>query len=372
MIETSNAYARGLLAGIARRMRELGTWSATLIEAGRGDGGAAHLAAWRGDGILARIENATVAQAVRATRLPVVDLSAARLLPRAPWVETDDAAIAALAVAHLRQRGYRHLGFVGDARFAWSAQRQRHASAALAAEDLPCASCILAGDAAVGDRRDTLATWLRAQPMPLGVFVAYDPLGHLLLDVARALGRHVPEDLAVVGVDDDPVVCTLADPPLSSVRPDAEGAGYAAADLLERRLAGARGAARGHLRPPLGLTARASTDGVAVDDPQLRTALALAQAKACDGIGIPGLVRASGLSRQVLDRRCQRLLGRSLKAELDRIRLRRVRELLLGSELTVADIARLTGFAHPEYLGVVWRRHTGRSPAAWRAAEQMT
>lgn len=370
MIETSNAYGRGLLAGVSRRMRELGTWTATLIEAGRGDGGAGHLAAWTGDGILARIENAGVAAAVRATGLPAVDLSAARLLPELPWVETDDHAIAALAVAHLRERGFRNLGFVGDGRFAWSGNRARHAASQLRAEGLDCAVCTVQPGQAVPAQREAIAGWLRARTFPLGVFCAYDPLGHLVLDVARGLGLHVPEQLAVVGVDDDAVLCGLADPPLSSVRPDAEGAGHAAAGLLERLLAGEPVPPQAVLFRPLGLAARASTDGIAVDDPQLRTALALAQARACDGIGIPGLVRASGLSRQVLDRRCRRLLGRTVKEELDRIRLRRVRELLLGTDLPVAGIARLAGFEHPEYLGVVWRRHLGVSPAAWRRSQK--
>lgn len=370
VIETSNAYGRGLLAGISRRMRELGTWSATLIEAGRGDGGAGHLAAWSGDGILARIENADVAAAVQATGLPAVDLSAARLLPALPWVETDDRAIAAQAVAHLRERGFRQLGFVGDARFAWSANRARHAAELLRADGLDCITCNLRPGQAVPAQREAIAAWLRSCAFPLGVFCAYDPLGHLVLDVARGLRLHVPEELAVVGVDDDAVLCGLADPPLSSVRPDAEGAGHAATGLLERLLAGEAVPPQAVLFRPLGLAARASTDGIAVDDPQLRAALALAQARACDGIGIPGLVRASGLSRQVLDRRCRRLLGRTIKEELDRIRLRRVRELLLGTDLPVSGIARLAGFDHPEYLGVVWRRHLGVSPAAWRRSQQ--
>ena len=368
VIETSNAYGRGLLAGISRRMRELGTWSATLIEAGRGDGGAGHLAAWSGDGILARIENAGVAAAVQATGLPAVDLSAARLLPGLPWVETDDRAIAAQAVAHLRERGFCHLGFVGDDRFAWSRNRARHAADLLRAEGLACATCVMQPGQAVPAQREAIAAWLRSCSFPLGVFCAYDPLGHLVLDVARGLRLHVPEELAVVGVDDDAVLCGLADPPLSSVQPDAEGAGHAAAGLLERLLAGETVPPQAMLFRPLGLAARASTDGIAVDDPQLRAALALAQARACDGLGIPGLVRASGLSRQVLDRRCRRLLGRTIKEELDRVRLRRVRELLLGTDLPVAEIARLAGYGHPEYLGVVWRRTMGVSPAVWRKA----
>ena len=366
VIETSNQYGRGLLQGVGRFVREHGGWTVTLMEGGRGDGGAAHLADWSGDGILARVENPRIAAAVACAGVPTVDLSAARLLPGLPWVETDDRAIAELALRHLRERGFRAFGFLADRRFAWSGQRGRHFATLLAAEGLPCSQHAVSAALPVARSRAATAAWLQAQQFPLAVFCAYDPLGHHLLEVARGLDIQVPEQLAVLGVDDDAVLCALGDPPLSSIRPDAEGAGHAAAALLARGMAGAKLAPQGLLLAPLGIAERASTDGVAVAAPQLRSALALAQARACDGIGIPALVRAAGLSRQVLDRRCRQLLGRSMKEELDRIRLRRVRELLLATELPVAEIARRTGFAHPEYLGVMWRRHTGSSPAAWR------
>lgn len=370
VIETSNAYARGLLQGVGRLVRELGTWTVTLVEAGRGDGGAGRLAGWRGDGILARIENRRVARAVAAHAVPAVDLSAARLLSALPWVETDDRAIAVAAAQHLGERGFRRFAFLGDRRFAWSALRARYFAEALAATGLTCDAFSLPAALPPGRQRAATAAWLQRQAFPLAVFCAYDPLAHHLLEVARGLGLGVPDQLAVLGVDDDAVLCGLADPPLSSIRPDAVGAGYAAARLLDRMLHGEAIPARGLLLPPLGVAERASTDGMAVDDPQLRAALALAQAHACDGIGVPALAQAAGLSRQALDRRCRRVLGRSPKAELDRVRLRRVRELLLGTDLSVAAIAARAGFAHPEYLGVFWRRHKGVSPAAWRATQR--
>ncbi len=372
VIETSNQYGRGLLQGVGRWVRERGGWTVTLVEAGRGDGGAGHLVGWCGDGILARIENPRVAAAVATLGVPTVDLSAARLLPGLPWVETDDRAIAELAARHLHERGYRHFAFIADRRFVWSANRGRSFSAALSRMGLSCSEHAVSATRTVTDSRESTAAWLRGQTFPLAVFGAYDPLGHHLLEVARSLGLNVPEQLAVLGVDDDAVLCGLADPPLSSVRPDAEGAGYAAASLLARLLGGEAVAATGELLPPLGVASRASTDGVAVEDPQLLAALALAQARGCDGIGVAALARAAGVSRQVLDRRCQAVLGRTLKAELDRVRLRRVREMLVETDLSVTAIAGLTGFTHPEYLGVVWRRAMGASPAAWRRSQRPT
>lgn len=126
LIETSNSYARGLLEGVIAYVREHESWSIHLPEQSRGERPPAWLGRWRDDGIIARIENATIADAVARTGLPLVDVSAARMLPAVPWVETDDAAIARSALEHLVERGFRRLAFCGDPRFNWSNWRAAH------------------------------------------------------------------------------------------------------------------------------------------------------------------------------------------------------------------------------------------------------
>jgi len=125
VIETSNEYARGLLHGIRQYIRKHESWSIFLGEHSRGHTDVSWLRTWRGDGIIARIENATVAKAVLATRLPAVDLSASRLAAELPMVETDDRAFADLAVTHLIDRGLKSFAFVGDDQFVWSRHRER-------------------------------------------------------------------------------------------------------------------------------------------------------------------------------------------------------------------------------------------------------
>lgn len=126
LIETSNAYARGVLQGVVHYIREHSPWSFYIPEQGRGDVPPGWLAHWHGDGIIARIENKEIACAVAASGLPAVDVSAARMLPLLPWVETDDASISRLAAEHLLDRGFKHFGYCGDARFNWSSWRAEH------------------------------------------------------------------------------------------------------------------------------------------------------------------------------------------------------------------------------------------------------
>ena len=126
LIETSNAYARGLLQGVVHFIKEHGAWTFHLMEQGRGDAPPKWLERWDGDGIIARIETPRIARAVLRCRVPAVDVSAARLVPSLPWVETDDAAIAKLAITLLTERGFKNLAFCGDPHFNWSLWRQQH------------------------------------------------------------------------------------------------------------------------------------------------------------------------------------------------------------------------------------------------------
>ena len=142
LIETSNGYGRGLLNGIIAYIREHESWSVYLGEHGRGDDPPRWLRRWRGDGIIARIENDRIAAAVVESGLPAVDVSAARKVERLPWVETDDRAIAEAAARHLLERSFRQLAYCGDDRFNWSRWRGEHFRRAAEAAGVPCAEYV--------------------------------------------------------------------------------------------------------------------------------------------------------------------------------------------------------------------------------------
>jgi LacI family transcriptional regulator len=376
LVETSNAYARGILHGIIAYTREHETWSVHLGEQGRGDDPPAWLAGWRGDGILARIENGRIAAAVTATGLPVVDVSAARTVGSLPWVETNDRAIADLAARHLLDRGLRHLAFCGDGRFNWSRWRCDHFVAAAAAAGADCAVYETPAGAAPGDweaEEADVARWLRALPKPLGVMASYDQRGRQVLGACRRAGLAVPDAVAVIGVDDDELLCTLADPPLSSVRPDARRAGYEAAALLERLMSG-RERPRGQavLIDPLGVATRRSTDVLALDDPDVSAALRFVRDHACAGIGVSDVLAAVPLSRRVLESRFRKLLGRTPHEEIARVQFDRVKQLLRETRLPLDEVARRAGFRTPEYLSTAFRRAFGMPPSQYRKEGGLT
>src|SRR5688572_27440211 len=172
LIETSNAYARGLLEGVMTYVRRHDPWSLYLPELRRGEVPKDWLAQWKGDGIVARIENVATARAVAATKLPVVDVSSARLLPEAPWVETDDEAIARLAFDHLRDRGFRQFAYCGDPRFNWSRWRESHFVRNVVESGLTCRVYGSAAEKRSRGKDDDpkrLVRWVRELPKPIGI-----------------------------------------------------------------------------------------------------------------------------------------------------------------------------------------------------------
>jgi LacI family transcriptional regulator len=371
LIETSNAYARGLLQGIVHYIREHQPWSFHLMEQGRGDDPPAWLAGWSGDGIIARIETPRIARAVVRAGVPAVDVSAARLVPELPWVETDDEQIARLAAEHLLERGFKHFGFCGDARFNWSVWREKSFCARVEASGntvhrYPAATA--AGDLAaqIGDLR----RWLRDLPKPIGIMASYDIRGQQVLDACRSAGLAVPAEVAVIGVDNDELLCDLASPPLSSVIPNAHRAGYEAAALLDRMMRGKKVLPVARLIAPLGVAARQSTDVLAVDDREVAHAVQFIREHACEGIKVRDVLLAVPLSRRVLEQRFQRLLGRTPREEILHVRLGRVKQLLGETDLPLYLVAERTGFEHVEYLSVVFKRETGATPSAFRAEAQ--
>jgi LacI family transcriptional regulator len=375
LIETSNGYARGLLNGIIAYVREHERWSIYLGEHGRGDDPPRWLRRWRGDGIIARIENDRIANAVVESGLPAVDVSAARKVAPLPWVETDDRAIADAGARHLLERNFRQLAFCGDDRFNWSRWRCQHFQHIAAQAAVPCSIYRPSARA----RRDwdamenEIGRWLLSLPRPVGVMACYDIRARHVLDACRRVGLAVPDQVAVVGVDNDEFLCDLSDPPLSSVAPDTGRTGYEAAALLDRLMSGReRQHGQAIFVEPLGVVTRRSTDVLALGDADVSAAVRFIREHACDGIAVKDVLEKVPLSRRVLEGRFRKLLGRTPHDEIARIRLERVRQLLRETRLPLWDIAGRSGFRTAEYLATAFRREFGTSPDAYRKSAGLT
>ncbi|MDB6122658.1 MAG: xylR 3 [Pedosphaera sp.] len=369
LIETSNAYARGILQGVVRYIRENSRWSFYIPEQGRGDIPPGWLANWQGDGIIARIENQEIARSVAASGLPAVDVSAARLLPSLPWVETDDQAIAQLAAEHLLDRGFKHFGFCGDSRFNWSNWRSDHFEQAVQKAGRGCHlyRSSISPTAPLENQVAEIAQWLINLPKPVAIMACYDIRGQQVLDACRNAGLAVPDEVAVIGVDNDALLCDLSSPPLSSVVPNAQRTGYEAAALLDQMMSGVKVPSEAHLITPLGVATRQSTDVLAIDDRHIARATRFIREHAHEQINIEDVLKVVPLSRRIFESRFKKILGHTPHEEIIRVRMNRVKELLTETELNLAVIAERTGFEHVEYLSTAFKKKVGLSPNQYRA-----
>jgi LacI family transcriptional regulator len=335
-------------------------------EIGREDRPPSWLSRWRSGGIIVRGENQAVARAVARLDVPMVDLTPSRLCPRAPWVKSDDAAIARMGAQHFLERGYRHFAFCGDPRFSWSNRRSEHFGLNIRGAGHACHMYAPKKNSRRGDTEvDAIGDWLARLPKPVAVFACYDNRGQQVLEGCRRRHLSVPEEVAVLGVDNDEVLCGLSPPPMSSIILNPRRTGWEAAALLSLMMKGEKLSPIAHLIPPVGVATRQSSDILAVADTKVAAALRFIREHACRGIGVSDVLRHAPMARRALETRFRKLLGRTPHQEILRVQLNRAKELLTGTELPLWDIASRTGF-EPEYLSTVFKQNIGVAPSEYR------
>lgn len=380
LVESSRAYGRGLLRGIAGYARTHTNWSLLHQEMTIDAQPPQWLLDLRVDGVIARVDSHNLAQ-LRRFAAPIVDVRCRVEVAGIPRVETDDQQVAKLAFEHLYAQGFRRFAFCGFQFTHFSSIRQEHFTRLV--QQAGCPLQIYESPSEVGASltstelgglidREPMSQWLASLQPPTGLFVCNDIRGQQVLNVCRSLGVEVPDQLAVIGVDNDDVICPLCDPPLSSVRPNAERVGYRAAQILHQMLRGTAPESGIEYRsvieyvPPIDVVQRLSTQAEAMEDRELSRVCRFIREYACQGIDVNDVSEYASLSRRQLERRFRDTLGRSPKQEITAVRLNRAQQLLRETNLTLEAIAELTGFRHKESLCSLFKRETGTTPGQYR------
>lgn len=325
----------------------------------------------RCDGYLAHVFTQTLARALLALRKPVVSVAGVMSDLPLPHVMVDHAEVGRQAARHLLERGVTRFGFVGYPRHEFSVERERgfreivvDAGFALAA--FHESALRMQEPTGIWTLNKPLMGWLNELPKPTGILASNDVQGAQLSEHCRQLGLRVPDDVALVGVDDDDLLCELSRPSLSSVALPGERIGYEAAKLLDQWLRGSRPGNSIVVLPPAGVIVRESSDLLAVPDEQVSAALRFIREHADRPIQVRDVLRAVPVARRALERRFRKLLQRSISEEIRRVHLERSRQLLLQTDLSLAAIAINSGFRDGRQLSVVFRRETGLTPSAFR------
>jgi LacI family transcriptional regulator len=375
LIETARGFGRQMLRGIVRYARLHGPWG-FYITPGDFEQALPKMRQWGGTGIIARIETPRIAKAILDSGLPTIaldlsdqELAAGHPLARLSEVSSDSAGAARMAAEHLLARGFRHFAYVGIAGRVWSQRREASFGGAIKAAGFTVQ--IYQSPRAVRERaweqdQPILAEWLRDLPKPAGVMACNDDRGREVLEACRIAEIRVPEELAVIGVDNDELLCELSDPPLSSVALNAEGVGYRAAAVLDRMMRRRLRKPQRLVAEPLHVVTRRSTDAIAIEDPEIAEAVGFIHDHATEFIQVEDVVRHLAISRRNLETRFRKVVGRTPHAELQRVRMHRAIRFLVETNLSIPKIAEALGYSTPSYFIQVFRKEHATTPARYR------
>ncbi len=369
--------------GIARYAREAG-W---IVDQGRVDGPDEAPVWWRGDGMITLITRPKhYAAFLLMPKVPMVDLSRGwvtnAMPPRLratghgrPRVLQDNERIGRLAAEHFLERGFRHIALFNFGN--WWMETERMPAFAKATRlagaqfhEIPYYQHFSRQPATAARLETSAHRWLveliRNLPKPAGIFAATDDLALDLLRACGDAGVSVPEEVAVLGCDNGELICNFAPVPLSSVDPDLELQGYEAARLLDLLMDGKQAPTEPVLVPPKGVVTRQSTNILAVPHVPTARALRFICEHYREPIQTPVIAAAAGMSRRALERAFLKHFNRTVAEEINCLRIKHAKALLLEADIKIYEVARQSGFANGMYFSKVFQQSTGELPSHYR------
>ena len=375
LVETSRSYGRDLLRGAALFARTRTNWSLLHQEMTID----ASLPDWMIQsaisGTIARVDLHTINELSRLN-VPIVDVRCRRQFPGIPQVETDDRAVAKLAFEHLWDRGFRRFAFCGfqfahysEARLEFFRQLTQAANCPLSVYESPSEKDTALTSIEQSGLVDgpAITQWLSSLDRPTGMFACNDIRGQQVLNICRSIHIAVPDDIGMVGVDDDDAICPLTDPPLSSVKPNAQQVGYRAAEILFAIINGQSAPEVTEFIAPQKVVQRLSTEVNAVEDREVARVCRFIREHACEGINVNDVAEFTTLSRRQLERRFRKEFDRTPHEEITAVQVARVQQLLRETEMTLEQITPLAGYTHKESLSAVFKRETNETPGEYRS-----
>ncbi len=368
-VDKEVGYCERVLNGIVRYANESTQWvyrgSNPMIEHVRA------VPRWKPHGIIATLWDKTVSEEIIGFGVPVIDVFDWLDHPCTARIAVDNAAVGRLAVEHFAERGLRHFAFTGALNYEFIRNRLTSFAAALAEGDrsAPMEHALEFGNTSWGfyhlGADAPLSDWIVSLPKPVGILAGNDDAGLRVLEAARRLKIRVPDDVAVLGVDNNVLLCNLAHPPLSSIETGPERIGFEAARALDCAMRGEPVAPR-TLVMPVQVVARQSTDTLAIEDADIAGVVRSIRRTATKKMTVAALLKGLPVRRRTLERRFRALVGHSMHDEIRNTRIARARVLLAESDLSMPAIAERCGFGNAERLSRVFREVLAMTPTAFR------
>jgi LacI family transcriptional regulator len=375
LVETARGFGRDFLRGIAKYSELHGPWD-FLLRAGDFEQAVPKIQRWGGTGIIARIASEPMAHQISKCGLPTIALGLSEEQRRrgSPLshminVGSKPTQITQMAVDFFRERAFSHFAYIGMPERTWSTAREAEYVRILGKRGITPHVYVppkLKQARKWEYEQPFMAEWIRKLPKPIGILACNDDRGREVLDACMLAEVRVPEEVAVLGVDNDVVFCGLSQPPLSSIELNAEGAGFQAAELLDAMMHGRPTTCRQIDVEALGTVARRSTEAIAVDDPLLSKALRFIHDNRATPITIADVIEHVGISRRSLESRFRQTLKRSILSEIHNVRLDESKRLLRESPMSITYVALSAGFITTTYFSEFFRKHVGITPRQYR------
>ncbi len=364
-------YDCQVVLGVAAFVKECRDWEIFVEDNPIGPRRLPDLATWDGSGVIANFDYPDVERQARGSGLRVVAFGGSGDAPGLSYVSTNNESIARLAAQHLSERGFRHFAFFGyppTSKNCWSVARETAFAREIAEMGARCDILRLPADAAQNWSPfvDRVLEWLGSLPKPVGVFAATDRRAQSLLAACRTAGIRIPEEVAVIGVDNDPLLCDLSYPSLTSIEQGAREVGYRAAQCLQDLMSSRHRRPRQLVIEPVGVIPRASTECLAVDDAAAARAYQIIRDDACAGLTPEEVCRQVGRSRSSLEARFKECFHSTLAAKIMETRLERAHEQILHTSSPLKSVADECGFSSVQHMTALFHRRLGRTPAEIR------
>ena len=331
---------------------------------------------WNPHGIIAHLGNLPFAKQLIELGKPLVDTAFMLEGLSAPAVDVDHQAVGRLAAEYFLSRGYRRFGYFGSGSVCYSRLREASFRRTVERAGFEISTCYveylpqLSLKVSWKSVNRQMRQWLKSLAQPVAILADHDAAAHDLADMCEVLGLRVPEEIAILGVDDDELECQLAFPPLSSIALPAERIGFEAAKLLDRLMSGKAAPAEPICLPPVRVVARHSTSLSAVEDPVVLAALEYIRDHLTEPIHVKTMADSLVVRRRHLEQKFRTILRRSVLAEIYRARVEKAQELLIRGDLQMSQVARQSGFSNAQRMATVFRRLSGMAPREYRRLTQ--
>lgn len=362
-----------MLRGISRYSHVHGPWSiyrvpfSTVTPRPRRESELTLLRKWGADGIITR-DRKNIAE-LEKVGIPLIAVDDGNIAAGVPNVISNSEAIGELAAKYYVNKGYKSFAFCGYSNMSWSNQRRDSFRRAVENSGYRVNVYQQPEDE---ERRlwenelSEISEWLKTLRRPTAILTCSDDRSQQVVEATKMTGIHVPEEISILGVDNDELLCELSDPQLSSIEIDTEHAGYEAAKLLDRMMKGKDYANVSIVANPSIVVTRHSTDILAIDDREVVRAVRFIRENASSMIQVPDVVDVTSVSRRTLEQKFRRVLGRSILDEIRRVHVERLAEMLVKSTMSVKQLAISLGYPSVDNIGRYFRRHMGMNPGEYR------